>query len=875
MWSDLLYGLRAVVQRNTVDAEMNEELSLHVDLETEKLIRSGLTPREASRRARLRFGSPDAIRETCRDARGTAAIDGAIQDLGYAARTLKRCPRFTIPAVGVLALALGAGAVMFGVVDAVLLEPLPYRSPDELAMLWTSAPDQNDQGRPDWPTFEAWRNRSRTFVDMAAMDPVSVTLDGDGGAIKGTVARISPNFFSVLGVTPASGRVFSEAEMDRRERVAVISHRFWQSRFAGRSDALGRSIEVDGIPSRIIGILPDGFGLGFGADAFEPASLFPDWDTRRTDPGAGSWLVVGRLRTDRTVAEAQTEMTAIAGDLASERPLADRDATVRVVGLEGQIVDPRSRLALMTVSGAVALILLIAIANVLGLTLARGVDRAPELGVRVALGAGGARIARQLIVEGLLLALVAGVAASVIASVGIDLVRTFGPASLARLDQVDLSLAGFAWIFAAALGSGVGIGAASSWAVMKGPSRSGPAGARLIGSAAAVAFRRGVVAAEFALAVVLLAGGGLLVRSWIEVSGVDPGFSPDRILSVNMTTNAAIGNEGRARYYREVIENVEALPGVETAAVIGDLWTGDGADVSITVERDARPEPMRLRVRIDEASPEIFATLGTPLVGGRVFGPGDGPDAPPVAVVNETLSGRLWGGRDPVGERFRFGAADAGGAWVTVVGVVGDMRRRGIETAPDPQIFFPVAQRPSGNAILLARTASEDPLALADDVRTAIWRLEPGVPLYSVTTLEGQIDGMLEGRRVQTVLVAVLAAFAILLSGVGLYGLIQYAVSTRSREIGIRIAVGAVRGDIVRMVAGEGVRLGVIGLALGLPGAVAAGRLVRGLLYGVGATDPVTFLAVGVLLLAIAAAASIVPARRAAATDPAAALRSD
>ena len=803
-----------------------------------------------------------------------------VRDLRYAVRALRKSPAFTATSVAVLALAIGANTAMFSVLNAVLLRPLPYRSPEELAMLWTGIPGQNLQGRPAYLTVEEWRRQSKSFADMAVFDPVSVTLTDADGAGKISVARISPNFFSLLGVQPLQGRTFSAEEAEERRRVALISHRFWQARFGGSRDAIGSSIELDGRFSQIIGILPAGFQvarLNADVDVWEPHTMFPDWEARRGARGAGSWFVVGRLRPNVTVDQAQAEMSPIARVLDEELPAADRNRGITLVSLSQYVVGSRSRLALWMLTGAVFCVLLIAAANVASLSLARSVSRAREMAIRATLGASPARIVRQLLAESVTLAALSGLLGTWLAVAGIRLIRALGPGDLARLNEASLDLRVLAWALAISLLTGILVGLAPALTMLRRNLRlSGEEGGRSVsGGLATLRIRRALVVSEFALAIILLAGAGLLVRSWLSVERVDPGFRPERVLSMQLSTTAFFAPAQRANFYGRVLEQIESLPGVESAGIIGDLFISSDSEEILTTESNAGITSERLRLRRDEASGRFFTTLRTPLLRGRFFSVEDGPDAPRVVIINDAMARHLWPGRDPVGRRIKLGPRDSDRPWLTVVGVVGDMRRQGLETEPIPQMFEPLAQNPSGLETLLVRTSSDDPVQMVATIRAAIGRVDKDAPLYGVTTLEERLGAYLTERRFQTSLLIGSAVVALLMAAIGIYGLILYSVATRTQEIGIRMAVGAQAGDIFRMVVREGLQLSVTGLTLGLVGALLVGRAGSSLLFGVTATDPLTFITVSMLLTAVAAAACYFPARRAMKIDPIAALRQE
>ena len=871
----VLAAFRSFFHRRAVENELDDELRFHLEQMEAHEVARGSDPARAHLEAERRFGAFDLVKEACRDMRTLQPLEEFLRDVGFGGRLLARSPVFAVVAILSLALAIGATTVMFSVLNAVLLRPLPYRSPEQLAMLWTVNRGQDVQRRPSYVTVEDWRRLTTSFADMAVLDPVSVTLTEADGAERISVARISPNFFPLLGIQPLQGRHFSDDEAADRQHVALISHRFWQSRFAGSPAALGTSIVLNGLPSRIIGVLPASLEVPFYADVWEPHTMFPDWDTRRANRAEGSWFVVGRLRPDVTLDQAQAEMSAIAPVLDNQLPTADRNRGISVVPLSVYVVGPRSRLALWMLAGAVLCVLLIAAANVSSLSLARSVGRAREIAIRVTLGASTPRIVRQLLAEGMTLAAIACLAGAAVAVAGIGLIRAVGPADLARLNEVSLDLPALGWTLAVSLVTGVLVGLAPALSTLQRnprlPSQEG--GRSVAGGFRARGIRRALVAGEFALAIVLMAGAGLLMRSWWNLVSVDPGFSAGRILSLQLSATALDGSARRLSFYERVLEQIGSLPGIESVGIIGDLFVGGDSERVVTTEGNGRITSERVRLRVDEASAGLFGTVGTPLIRGRFFSIQDGPDAPRVAIVNEAMARRVWPGRDPVGVRFKFGPRDSGNPWVTVVGVVGDMRRQGLETEPIPQVFEPLAQNPSGLETLLVRTSSGDPLTMVPAIRAEIGRLEKRAPVYSVTTVDDRIGADLAQRNFQTSLLMGFSFVALLMAAIGIYGLIHYSVATRTHEIGIRMAIGARAGDIFRMIVREGLQLSVTGLVIGLLGALWVGQAVSTLLFGVTATDPLTLGTVCLLLTAVAGAACYFPARRAMKVSPVVALR--
>ena len=797
-------------------------------------------------------------------------------DLRYALRRLRTSPAFAVTAIVTLALAIAGTTAMFGVLDAVLLRPLPFPSPARLAMVWTEIPSQNvREGRSAFRTVDEWRQRSHSVESLAVVDPVSLALAyaGDVGPASG--ARVSPNLFTLLGVVPERGRLFTERDADARQRLALVSHRFWHSRFAGSSDILGANVLIDGLPSQIVGVLPATLEqAGLTADVFEPHTLFPDWEARRAASGRGSWFVFGRLRPDASPETAQAELAAIAQRLDATQPGPTVQRSVRVVPLGEQLAGPRSPAVVWVLTGAALLLWLVSAVNVAGLSLARGVGRLPQLAIQVALGASRGRLVRALVAESVALALMAGAVGLGLALLATQAIRSLGPAYLPRLEDVRLDLHVFAWAVAVSVLTGVMVGLAPAVAAWRRDLRvTGVDGGRRASAGAAARLRRLFVVGQCAAAIVLLAGAGLLVRSWRNVTQVDPGFRPDGVLSINLATPADLPVGQRAALYDAVLERVAAIPGVERAGVSSELFVGNVAEQIVTAEGGGEVAARPMQLRRDEVAGDVFTALGTPLRHGRSFTAADGRGSALVAIVNATMASRLWPGRDAVGRRFAIGPPGPGLAWFTVVGVVGDMRRQGLETAPVPQMFEPVAQAPSRRAILIVRTAWPDPLSRAGELRAAVRDVDPRIMATQVTLVGDRLDAAVGERRVQTSLLLACATLALVIASLGLYALIQQAVVTRTHEIGVRMALGARGSDIARMVVAEGLTLAAAGLAIGLAGAWWLARAASTLLFGVGAADPPTLAAVTALGLTVAVVASYLPARRAARVSPIIALR--
>jgi len=757
---------------------------------------------------------------------------------------------------------------MFSVLNAVLLKPLPYPSPEQLVMLWTESPSQNlREGRSAYWNAEQWRTQTKTFEDLAFYDPASVTLTTADKTERVSALRVTPNLLALLGVQPAYGRIFSPEEAEQREPVALIGNRFWRTRFGGATDAIGATIVVDGVDVKIVGVLPDASKLPqFNPDVLQPHTFVPDWPAARTARGAGAWFVLGRLKAEASLEQAQAEMNAIARRLDDEMPAAERGRGIAVVPLMRQLIGATTRLALWMLSGAVSLVLLIAVTNVAGLTLARSAGREREISIRVALGARQGRLVRQLLAESLTLAVLSGVFGVMVAVAATRWALLLRAGDVFRLDQTGVDSTVLAWTLAICVAMGILVGLTPALTVSNRK--------RITGGFIARPVRRVLVVTEFAVTIMLMAAAGLLIRSLWSVESVDPGFRAARVLSLQVAT-PAFGEAQRVDFYHRALQEIESLPDVESAGVIGDLFVGGSAERIVTARTDTTMVTDRVRLRRDEISPHFFRTIAAPLLKGRMFSSADGPDSRRVAIINDTMARRFWPGADPLGAIFKFGGPDSNNPWFTVVGVVADMRRQSLEIEPIPQMFEPLAQNPSRLATLLVRTSTHAPLKIAPSVEAAVHGIEKYAAVYGINTLDDRLGGFLAQRRFQSSLLAAFAGIALILSAIGIYGLMQYSVATRTREIGIRIAVGAQAAEIFRMVIGEGMRLGLAGLLIGLAAAFLAAQAASSLLFGVRPTDPLTFISVSMLLTAVAAAACYFPARRATKIGVIRALRQD
>ena len=800
-------------------------------------------------------------------------MNGYLQDVRYAFRGLRRNPGFTAVAVLTLALGIGANTAMFSVLNAVLLRPLPYPHPEELAMFWTERPNQAlREGRSAYRDVEEWRLQSKTLAEVGVFDGATVRLTAPGELARISTVRLSPNIFTMLGAEAIRGRVFSNEEADERRRVVVLSYSFWQLRLGGTENVVGSTIELDGIPSEVVGVLPASFRFP-GGDVWEPHTLIPGWEALRGPRGDASWNVLGRVRSDVTLAQTQVELGAIARRLDEQRPASDQGRGVSVVPLSEQFVGARSRLALWMLTGAVFCVLLIGVTNITNLSLARSAGREREFALRSALGASQGRVLRQLFTESLTLGLLSGLAGLLVARAAIPIIMAFKPADLVSMGNVGLDAPTLFWSLGLSLLSGVLVGVLPVITAGRSNLRASlhEAGKNTSAGASARLTRRALVVSEFALAIVLLIGAGLMTRSLLNVQRIDPGFSGERVLSMQLALPPIDTTVQRAAYYQQVLEHIGAVPGVERASVIGDLFIGGTPEETVTVEGAVRGSE-RLRLRRDEISRDFFATLQIPLLRGRLFSSEDGPNAPRAAILNETMAQRLWPGQDAVGQRFKMAPQTSEAPWFTVVGIVGDMRRQGLENDPVAQMFEPVAQNPSRLATLLVRT-SIDPIGMAGTLRSAILQVDKRGLVYSVSTVAARLNEFQAERRFQSSLLMAFSAVALLLAAIGIYGVVQYSIATRTREIGIRMAVGAERNDIFTMILSEGLKLSGAGLVLGILGALGLAHFGSSLLFGVRPWNPATYVIVSLLLTAVATAGCFFPARRAAGVDPLVALK--
>ncbi|MFW6078570.1 MAG: ABC transporter permease [Gemmatimonadota bacterium] len=801
-------------------------------------------------------------------------MDTLIQDLRYAIRTLSRRPGFTVVAVLTLALGIGANTALFSVVDGVLLEPLPYPESDRVAMIFMTRPESS-AGNFSYANFEDTRERVRSLDAFAAWGAGAATLTGGAGdAARIDGARVTADFFRVFGVEPALGRTFVPEELTPGgEPVVVLSHGLWRDRYGGDPGIVGRTVMLDGAAHTVVGVMPPGYAAPYDARIWRPFIPTTDPVRRRAFHNIRA---VGRLAADTDTEAADGELDGIMATLAEAHPDVNAGAGARVEPLRDVIVDD-VRSALLVLLGAVGFLLLIACANVANLFLARATSRRREIGIRAAMGAGRGRLVRQFLVESTLLAAVAGAAGVLLAAWGVDTLLVLGGEMIPRVEQVAVDGRVLGVALALSLATGALFGLAPALRVSRerivevlrsGWGQSADAGSRRL--------RAGLVVAEMALAVVLVCGAGLLLRSFVQLQGIDPGFRTERLIGFELALPEARyeGSDRVVAFYDELADRLEALPGVSAAGyALTPPVGGGGWSTTMRIEGRPVPESEAPSVAFNVVSPGYFATLGTPVLRGREFDARDDADAPGVVLINRTAAERFWPGEDPVGRRINAGP-NPDAPYATIAGVVDDVREGPLEREAGPTLYFPHAQEAFRSVAVIARTGT-DPAAVLPSVRDAVAGLDPELPLLGLGTAEEQLSGAVAGPRFNMVILGTLAALALLLACIGIYGVLAYMVGRRTREIGVRIALGADRRDVVGLVVRDGLRLTALGLAIGLAGAVALGRLLSSLLFDVGPTDPATFAVVAGLVTITALAATWVPARRATRVDPIVALREE
>jgi len=871
-----------------LDEEVDEELTFHIEMRTRELVAQGMDASSAEREARRRFGDLQRMRTTLRAlGRGrdhhmhrTQYFSELRQDVAFTWRQLLKSPGFTAVAVLTLALGIGGTTAIFSAVYAVVLQPLPLREPSRLMLV-----GEIYDGQPQVMSVGNYADtNAATSVfegGLTALNYANFNLS-DGTTPERVVgARVTANYFDVLGVRPMLGRTFTvEEDRPGTDRVLVLSHRLWTRRFGATADVLGRTVRMNGATYVVTGVMPASFDLTTDSEElWAPIAFTPE---QRAMHDEHYLTVYGRLKAGRTLREMQAELDAAAARLRRDFPKDDETVSFAAVPFVERFVgDFRQRLLILL--AAVGVVLLIACGNVANLLLARGAARAREIAVRAALGAGQWRIVRQLLTESVTLAIVAAAAGLALAHWSIAAVVAWSPPDVPRLEQAHIDPRAIGFTIAIALLSSALFGVAPALRVSRSDVQTGLRdGGRGSTGGLRDRMRSGLIVAEVALSLLLLFGAGLLVRSAIALQRTNPGFDPHGILSARLTLPATsyTDPERIVETLRRIGEAAETIPGVSSAAITSFAAMGGGGGTNGLLPEGREPGMKNyINSRLRVITPGFFRTMSVPIVKGRNFNDDDRKDGRLVMIVSERLAALAFPGLDPIGKRINC-CVDGPAAQKTVVGVAGDIRSRGPALAPDPEFYLPLAQTPDvawnwfRTLYVVVRTSGE-PRALIEPLNASVSRIDRDLPLFDVRTMEQRLAGTLATARFNTLLLSVLGGMGLLLAASGIYGVIAYFVSQRRQEIGVRIALGATPGAVVRLVLGQAMRPVALGTMLGLAGALGASRVLSSQLFGVSRTDPLTIVGVLATLIGVALVASAVPARRAASVDPTRALQSE
>ncbi len=884
---------RSLFWRGTVERELNEELEYHLDRQIEEGLARGLTP-EGARYAALReLGPIVQSQEECRDMRRVSRIDSIVQDLRFSVRGLWNSRAFSIVAVLTLALGIGSSASIFSVVDAVLLRPLPYPDPHEIVRLWEVGERGQRMNLADL-NFDDFRRQNNTFTGMAAYGHKLASVSGGSEPLRANVAWVSSDFFHVLGVQPFRGRGFSAEEQRLHGApAAIISYGYWQRYLGGAADFSSFKLRLDGVAHPIVGVMPEGFDFPRGVAVWTPQERYPAVGSR----SAHNWCGLGRLRNGVTVEQARADLGAIAHRIREQYPKDVHLVDAAVVPLPDAMVGD-VRTGLLTLLGAVGLLLLVASANVAGLLVARTSARRKELAVRAALGAGRGRLIQQFLVESFVLSLIGAVLGLVVASWAVNILPAIFPANLPRQEGIALNNAVLGFAFGVTVAIALSLGLIAAWRAGSGDLQEAlGAGSRAYtASTASQKLRSVLVTGEIATALVVLVGAGLLSRSFVRLISTNPGFNQQNLITMEFSPPApdwkvdemAIVRQGQL--FDGMLTRLRAVPGAKNVGLIGGIPVAAGDNFPegdfLILNGQKSPTNFEEWGRIGQnpanvghalyavADEDYFRTMGIPAIRGRLFGRQDDWASPHVALISQTLARQRWPDQDPVGRMIHFGNMDGGLKPLTIVGIVGDVRARGLDHPPSSVVYVNYRQRGMKNnsspTIVVRSSASLGEIA---PVARGIFRdLAPDVPVKFSTFAE-EMGGWLADRRFLLLLVGLFAVMALGLAAIGIYGVVAFSVARRTQEIGIRMAIGARRTDVPRLVLGEGARMAAAGVAIGIAVSLAITRLLESLLFDVSATDPMTLLGVALVLCLVALIASYIPAHRAVRLDPMTALR--
>jgi putative ABC transport system permease protein len=878
------HRLCGMISKRRLERDLEEEIHSHLEMQIEENLRQGMSPEEARQAASRKFGGIVQVKEAYRDRLSLPALETAFQDLRYGLRMLRRNPGFTFVAVLTLALGIGANTAIFSVVNAVLLRSLPYRDPDRLVMLsYYRAREGAQFATGSW--YLDWRDQAKAFEQIASYRFGTADLTGSGEPERLSAAFISSNLFATLGVDPALGRAFTSEEDTYGGPLAVIlSEGLWRRRFGGDPQVIGKAITLEGESRTVVGVMPDEFRFHGETELWLPFALNV---AAHRQVGTFRMNVIARLKPGVTPEAARADLSAILDQQRQALPNRYSDLQVsRVIGLSESLVG-NVRLALLVIFGAVAFVLLIACANVANLQLARSAARQKEMAIRAAVGAGRLRLVRQLLTESLLLSLLGGGAGLLAAKWGVRLLVAMSHGGIVRIEEsgVDGRVLGFTCAVVVFVGLIAGIFPAlqaSRADVNETLKAQSTAAAARSGHGSRQRALPALMIAELALALVLLVGAGLMIKSFLRLLTVPKGFNPDDVLTLALLPSGAKyppASPQRIAYFQESLARVQALPGVRSAGLT-DFLPLTGPFLLRPLQIEGRPRYERGKepiVSMNRVSSDYFQTMGIPLRAGRTFTAQDRAEAPKVIIINETLARRFFAGENPIGRRLFYEPSQ-----MTIVGVAGDTRHRGLDQEVQPEVYTPYVQdmKEMGGLRLVVRASSSQNnstslASLAAAIRKQLQAIEPNEPISQVVTMNEHLSDSIAQRRFQMILLGVFAAVALVIASVGIYGVISYAVSQRTREIGVRMALGARAGDVLRMVIWRGMSLALTGVALGMTAALALTRVMKNLLFEVSATDPAIFALIALLLVSVAFIASYIPARRATKVDPLIALRSE
>lgn len=893
VWNEEIRKHLAALKLSPVrEAEIVEELSQDLEDRYQRLILDGVSE-DIARKTVLRELVENEIwinelRRIERQSNPESVVAGSQsksnliadlwQDLRYAFRILIKNPGFTFVAVIALALGIGANSAIFSVVNSVLLRPLPYKNPEQLMMVWEDASRHGyPRDTPAVANFIDWRDQAQTFEGMAAMAMRSFNLTGIGDPEKIEGRRVSTNLFSLLGVEPQLGRVFSPTEDQQgSHQVVILSHILWQRRFGADPQIVGKSLTLNNANYIVVGVMPAQFQFPTREDELWVPIAFDANDA--SNRGNHYLEVVGRLKSGVTFEQAQSDISTVAARLQQQYPETNTDLGAVLTPLHEHLVGD-IKPALMILLGAVGLVLLIACANVANLLLARAAVRQKEIALRIALGASRFRLIRQFLTESVLLSILAGTLGLILSVITLFIFGAFIPANIAHSKTVALDLRVLGFTFGVSVLTGLIFGLAPAIQTakfnlndtLKEGGRDSATGSR------GNHIRSALIVAEVAISLVLLIGAGLLINSFLRLRNIDPGFNSDNLLTMKIVLPEPKYREQQKRsaFYTDVINRIESLPGVKSAAVTTNLpLYRQGNSIGITIEGRPTPPPgQEIIIATRVVSPKFFETMGIRLLRGRTLTDQDTVNTPRVVVISEGMAKRYWPNEDPIGKRLTGGNAQRPEDWTQIVGVVNDVRQFQLDAEPKPQMYLSHQQAGFFAPRDLVVKTEVDPAGLAASVRRSVWEVDKDQPVSNISTMGEILAESIARQRFSMLLLAVFAGLAMVLSAVGIYGVMSYSVTQRRNEIGIRMALGAQRLDVLRLTIGHGLKLVLFGVAIGLAGAVAITRIMSTLLYGVTATDPFTFGVISVLLVAVAGVASYIPAHRATKVDPLTALR--